>query len=280
MADWLKDFYLMRCYGEESYRNSFNNGELLYLNTLEFYVNLENEFQRDNEGIVFQQPPHSSGHLYGFKSNMDEELLEKGVFQIVNGKKQINPDLSGEQIEAIFSECAGLILDTESCKLQIQGYLLCFYLIPKWCVQFKENEFVFNEDDDIRDDFNHFLHEYAKKQGYTQVCVYDAEKFLKIFSQFSEQKGYQLAYGPVKYEDVSELEKIESFKNGKLEDIVFKKPKRFEYQKEFRLYIAIPNETSQPYMVRPGINLREAVIKNFAYLTPEYIAYRWRKNEV
>ena len=65
-------------------------------------------------------------------------------------------------------------------------------------------------------------------------------------------------------------ERIAAFKSNDISKVVFTKDREFAYQHEFRMYINSGNCT-QEHIELQGIDLQSTVVKDFAYLSPEYI---------
>ncbi len=180
----FKNYYLMKCFPNQEFRDKFNNGEKLYINSTEHFHNLKNGFQQDFEGGIFSQPPHSEGHLIFSKSKMtSREAVEK-----VKSKQFNNDDL---------------VCIASDCKMYINGYIYCLAIIPKSEMSFKNQEIVFNKNGNIKAWFYYFLNRYATESGYAYISVYDAELFMKIFYEAMSKRGYLIYYGCVDYQDIS-----------------------------------------------------------------------------
>ena len=65
-------------------------------------------------------------------------------------------------------------------------------------------------------------------------------------------------------------ERIAAFKSNDISKVVFTKNREFAYQREFRMYINSSNCT-QEHIELQGIDLQSTVVKDLAYLSPEYI---------
>ena len=51
----LQNYYLLKCFSEEKHREELNTGNKVYMKCLQYYHNLEDNFQRDFEGGIIKQ---------------------------------------------------------------------------------------------------------------------------------------------------------------------------------------------------------------------------------
>lgn len=251
-----KDYYLIKCFEQEDFCSSFNNGNM-YINNVSYFHDIENDFQKDKEGIIFMQPNGTEGKL--FATNSETSAL---VSEFMNNK-QFEDGL----------KCLkkyGLNLGTtQQGKLYIDGYLSCFFLIPKKFLIFNEKSIEISPS--IVKDFYDFLNSYAKEQGYLYFSIYDAKKLIKTFYEGFINIGYEVAFGTVSYAEITEETKIKWYKDRHLEKIVFTKSNNFDYQHEFRFFIT-SNKSSGNEPLREKIcSIENTVLCSLSYLTPHYL---------
>lgn len=245
----LNDYYLVKAFGKSEYMKDFNSGNI-YLNSTSYFWNLENTFQQDKEGLVFQQ----SGKGFLLKAREGFEEILKNVSS------------SEELVEKAEKENIGeVVCETLNGSFRLEGYICCFYLLPKNDAIVKKNTmFITNEI--AREDFIYFLEKYIDESTTNEfyVSVYDALVFYNIFAEEMKKKGYGLTYGMVKYMDINETQKIELFqKNYKL--ILFTKPTGYSYQKEFRMFIDTPNEQVKEHILLDKIEINKSLLYSFGY---------------
>ena len=248
----FKNYYFMRCFSNEEYRDAFNNGEKIYINSTKYFHDLEDNFQQDFEGGVFRQLPNTRGILILSKSKI---TLNEAVEKVVENRFS-----NGE-----------LFFRTSDFKVYINGYIFCLTIIPKSYIEFRENEIVFNENHNIRDGFYHLLNQYTNDKGYTYVCVYDAEHFMRIFYESMSNRGYNICYGCIDYQSISLEEKIQYYVQHDIEKLVFTKDEQYSYQNEFRLFFQKTNHENPDHIEETGIAMQPSVVKDMVYLSPDYV---------
>lgn len=244
------DYYLIKAFPNQDYRDQFNSGKW-YINSVEYFHNHGDDFQRDFEGGVFRQTQMSKGMLvFSRGQHSFEELLEKYK------KDQF--------------AISDIIIPTESFKIFIQGYICCFSLFPKTEMRVDENSIVFARNSFVQKDFYLYLNEYAKKQGYAFISVYDAECFISKFYRYLTMLGFSVSFGTIKYEPILEEKRIRQFQGGSIRDIVFTKDASYAYQKELRFFLQTDEEYKEHIEI-DGIDLQSSVICSLAYLTKDYV---------
>lgn len=250
MKDY-KDYFLIKAFPKQSYRDHFNSGEGMYLNSVEYFHSHGDSFQQDFEGGIFRQASSGQGVLVFSKAqNTLEQIVEKYT------KKQFS--------------LSDVAVPTQDFKLFIQGYICCFSFFPKECIRFDSGQIVFKENTSIQKDFYDFLNGYAKSQGYTFFSVYDAELFIPAFCDGLNKNGYSVSCGDVRYQPISTEKRMRDFQNKDIQSVVYTKDISYAYQKEFRFFI----QSKEPYKDHieiDGIDLRESVVCSLAYLTNEYV---------
>lgn len=251
-----ENYYLIKCYSQEKYRSDFNKGNL-YLKALSYFHNVENKFQQDKEGRIFHQANNRLGSLCTidpFESAVVSDLMEKGKMD--------------EGIEVLKAK-GNQIAETTDFMVNISGFLSCFYLMPKKCLNISKNNIDISPIEEYNHFFN-FLNSYAEEQGFTFFSVYDAPKLITKMGQAINHENYNFTFGCVTYQDVSDQTKIKWFLENQIEKIVFTKPIKFEYQKEFRFFVSPKNQTTCDSISIITDSLESTVISSLVYLTPKY----------
>ena len=251
-----EDYYLIKCYGQEKYQSDFNKG-ILYLKSLSYFHNVENSFQQDKEGMIFQQAEKSVGTFYKVGPNeraIVSDLMKKG--NVAEGVK-------------VLKEKCHQTAETKDLYMNVNGFLCCFYLIPKKCLSISKNNIDILP---LREyaNFFYFLNSYAEQQGYTYFSIYDASILISKICQALDQENYDFTFGSVTYRDVGDQTKIKWFLNNQIAKIVFTKPTRLEYQREFRFFVSPKNQTTGDSISITADSLESTVVSSLAYLTPKY----------
>lgn len=253
-----KDYYLIKCFSNEKYREDFNSGENIHLNSCQYFHKLENIFQKDMEGVITSQDEGQDGYVI---------IPHIDIKQLINdyNSGKGNKDVSIMQTILNNSE---IICKTENFKSFINGYLCCFYIIKKSQIIFKDKEIHFSNGNDYND-FFYFLNMYSGN-GYAYISVYDAETLLSTLCSEMFSKGYDYTNGFVKYENLSEKEKIKFFNEKNTYKIVFTKDKSFEYQKEFRIFFTPKKRSLSEFIEEKICPLSKSVVNKFVYLSPDF----------
>ncbi len=247
----FKDYYFIKCFAKEEYRKQFDTGVKIYINSTEYFHNLENNFQRDFEGGIYQQDENCKGMFIASKN----EMTLSDALDVYRGERRGNDVIS---------------MSTQEMKVFIHGYIMCFAIFSKKHIRIDNNGIVFDRNSDTAHEFYTYLNDYAKEKGYAFFSVLDAELFMRTFCPSMEDKGYDLSYGFVNYADYSISDRLAKYQAGKIEDIIFTKDKsRFSQQKEYRIFI-VTKDSSTPCHIEEKIDISESVLAEMAYLTPEY----------
>ena len=255
----LKNYYFMRCFSCKEYRDDFNSGKKVYVNSMQYFHEHEDDFQRDFEGGVFAQGPGEKGGILLCKNSITAEMAIKKV-----SMKQFTSD--------------DMFIETKNAKLFINGYIFCMTIIPKQYLEIRAKELVFNRNKDISSSFYYLLNQYAKKNKYAFFSFYDAEPFMERFCTQMIQRGYSLSCGRVAYENLSQEQRSKYYDQGDIAKLVFTKDKRFHYQNEFRIFIQCPSGNTTDHIEESGIDMSSAVLKDLVYLSPEYAKeLGWKK---
>ncbi|MBR0483567.1 MAG: hypothetical protein IJJ69_02170 [Oscillospiraceae bacterium] len=246
----LNDFLLVKVFKKSKYMEDFNNGNI-YLNSTSYFWNLENTFQQDKEGAIFQQ----KGRGFLFKGN--------DAFLNILWKSSTVDDV----IKYTKEENVGqLICETTEFSFRLNGYLCCFYLLPKKDVSFTGNIFSIITED-AKKDITIFLEKYLNESENHDfyATIYDAEQFCNIFTNGMRNKGYQTIYGKVNYKDIDEAAKILLYQKGDLQSILFTKPIIYNYQKEFRILLNKPSEETKGHISENIIGIEKSIYGSFCY---------------
>ena len=251
-----EDYYLIKCYSNKKHCSDFNNG-IIYLKQLSYFHNVENDFQQDKEGLIFHQPSNGNGSLYfidPIQSGYVSELMKKG--EMIKGIEILKT--KGTQMAEI-----------KDLSMNITGFLSCFYLIPKKYLKVSKDNIDISPLSEYNNLF-YFLNNYAKEQGYTYFSIYDASKLIeKLYNIFNKQ-NYNVCFGCVTYEDIDEQTKIKWLSEKQIQKIVFTKPLKFKYQREFRFFVNSQYKTTDDSISIISDSLESTIISSLVHLTAEY----------
>lgn len=258
-----KDYYLIKCFSNDKYREDFNSGENIHLNSCQYFHKVENDFQKDMEGVILSQDEGADGYLL---------VPHIDIKQLINDYNSgiRNKDINIMQIILHNSE---VICKTENFISFINGYLCCFYIIKKNQVIFNGKGIHFPNEKDYYD-FVYFLKRYSDEKdfdkGYAYVSVYDAEPLLTTLCDEMYSKGYNYTNGFVEYENLSQEKKIKYFNEKNIYKIAFTKNKLFDYQKEFRILFSPKNHSLSDFIEEKICPLSKSVVKSFVYLSYDF----------
>lgn len=196
--------YLIRLFNNKRYMQKFVATGQLYMNTLEFFRNMEEGFQGDHkEGKLIDKSMHATLEISSTNDFSNPDIVLTDVEWLVNG--YVYCFYAAEEDEPIVSE--GKIYYNQATSLNLKNAVLQYR---------KEN--------DGRDIY---------------VVVLDAEKMIpEIEKQLKtvELPGYQ---GRVEYMENAALSTRQMFEimSEKPWVSAFVKPQRYQYQKEWRVFI-------------------------------------------
>lgn len=246
----LNDFYFARCHKTFKYFEDFDNGNI-YLNSTSHFWKLENTFQQDKEGEIFSQM--GRGYFVTVKS-IDFKNIIKNASNFQDVENVIKDD-----------KVCNIIGETSDFSMKIEGYLCCFYLLPKKDVKFISSSGIEFSNMQSKDDFENYITKYIKetKQHEIYLSIYDAEAFCRVFCYVMEQRGYSIRYNKVTYKDLPYLQKIELYKSGNFDDLIFTKPIKYKYQKEYRLFISPPNDNFKDHIIENNIDISNTIIAHY-----------------
>ena len=254
----LKDYYLVKCFTAQKYRDNFNNGVDIHINNNRQFWKRENAFQQDLEGMVLKQ--NGNGYLF-IPQKGCEPIIEKIMYEF--------PKAASKQMMEILADYIDVLGSTTDLTISVDGYICCFYLLPKKGIQFNitDNSIAFS--DEVYENILHYIADYArenKKHGEkSYVSIYDAMTFMYLFSKGLKSKGYNIKYGTVSYSDVTVEQKIEAIKQEDFKTLLFTKPTKYSYQNEFRIYLPQKDSKLLDHLSESGIDLRPSVVASFAY---------------
>lgn len=219
---------------------------------------MENNFQKDMEGVIINQDENQDGYLI---------VPHIDIKQLLNDYNAglVSKDINIMQTILCNSE---IICGTKNFIDYINGYLCCFYIIKKSQIIFKDSEIHFPNENDYNN-FFFFLNEYSNN-GYAYISVYDAETLLSTLCSELHSKEYDFTNGFVQYKNLSEKEKINMFKEKNIYKIVFTKNEIFKYQKEFRIFLTPKNGIVSEFIEEKICPLSNSIVNNFVYLSPDF----------
>jgi hypothetical protein len=236
----LNDYFLVRCFEEQEYRDSFNNGTCFYVNNMKKFWEFENTFQNDLEGCVLNFKGTINGYAVDFEP---EGKVDRNFFDKIKTE--------GKHIAT-----------AEGINISISGYIYCFYLLPKTSIEVRNNKMFFTNDK-AHLDFVTCIEKYLEEKEECYVSIYDAMPLCNILSTELSKRKYGFIFDEVKYIDLSDKEKSEMFNNGELKKLVFTKPTEFDYQKEFRIFITKSGQNDKDNISEEGIVVKPSFIGNF-----------------
>ena len=246
----LNDYFLVKAFSRPEYMVSFNSGNI-YLNSTSYFWKLENTFQQDKEGEVFHQT--GKGFIIKARPGFEKIVMSSSsVEQIINRASEEN-----------FGK---VICETAEVTFRLEGYICCFYLLPKSDVSFTQSTISITSEK-ARRDIAYFLEKYLNESTTKDfnVSIYDAVTFCSIFFEEMKKKGYRLTAGAVEYKNNNEIQKIKQFQNKDFRSILFTKPTQFSYQKEFRIFINNANEQVKENILVGGVEVYKSLLGSFNY---------------
>lgn len=163
---------MVKCFRCPEYREQFNHGTNIYINCLRYFWNVENNFQQDNEGLIFRQ--HNNGYI------IQTHGLEKEITNYHSTDELMNKHPN---------------------RVIINGFICCFYLLPKKDVVIDNGLKITNPKEEK--DFYYFLNKYYKENNALYASIYNSANFCYIFCNEMREKGYDVYVGGVKYYDLT-----------------------------------------------------------------------------
>lgn len=247
----LNDYLLVKCFKKSQYREKFNSGENIHINSTGHFWNLENSFQQDHEAMIFQQP--EKGFFLATKPEFEKLIKESSSFEEIKRKAEDKG-------------LAKVLFETLNVSFRIDGYICCFYLLPKAYVSFRKNIMSITSEKE-RKDIAYFIEKYINESNDNEfyASVYDANIFCNIFCNGMKNKGYKFITGIVDYKDVDIYQKIKWFQEGNYKSIAFTKPTEYSYQKEFRIFLMKEGEQTGEFISETGIEIYKSLVCGFDY---------------
>ena len=243
----LSDYYFVKCFGKQSYRDTFNSGELFFGHVKEYW-GAENAFQQDFEGRILHQ--EGNGLLIAAKPGFESVL------------KQAR---SVHDIEGIVKERGDTIIArTTSASSWINGYICCFYLLPKRNVILQNDKMVFATDS-MENKFKVFLANYIGDKRVVFAGIYDAARLCKAVEEVCTNQGVPFARDMVKYADTDTTLVFSCINRGDISPIIFTKRKVYSYQQEYRMFIAPPKESAAENYRLKGVAVASCIVATFEY---------------
>ena len=242
----INDYYFVKCFGKQSYRDTFNSGKLFFGHVKKYWV-AENTFQQDFEGRILQQ--EGNGLLIAAKPGFENVLKQAHSVQDVEEIVEKRGDI--------------VVAHTTSFSSWINGFICCFYLLPKKDVTLRNNKMVF-ANDTVKKGFTDFLTNYKGKDG-VFAGIYDAARLCRAFDEVSTDQGVPSARDIVKYADMNTTQVFTCFNQGDVASIIFTKPKAYDYQREYRFFLSPKVENEHDYYILSGISMTPCIVATFEY---------------
>lgn len=249
----LSNYYLVKCFSKDEYRKSFNAGTDIHIKSTGYFWKLENTFQQDLEGLIFRQ----SGEGYLIRTNSEFENV-------------VRASSSLDDIKSKIPQYGEILTETENFFTRIDGYICCFYLLPKSSVEFDNGEIRFLNSSEEKD-LLYFLDRYYEESKALFASIYDAIPFRKIFCDGMLERGYEIITGGVKYEDLTVEDRIQRFQQKDYQSLVFTKPVDYSYQKEFRIFLTNKEEQCD-FISENGIE----IYKNHVYSFDDSLLVKYK----
>ena len=247
----LNDYFLVKCFKKSDFREGFNSGSNIYINSMGYYWKLENTFQQDHEGLVFQQ----EGEGYLIRATPEFEDVIKAANSL-------------EDIKRGIGKLGEILCETTDFFVSINGYICCFYLLSKKDTHL-QNNIMSLTNEKARNDFALFFNKYLEESEEDKpdffASIYDATAFCNIFCSGMSNKGYAVTCRDVEYKDLDTLQRIRLFQKNEIASLVFTKPVKYSYQKEFRIYLSKKGENTKDHISERGIDISRSIVGSFDY---------------
>lgn len=242
----LTEYYLAKCFDKQGHREAFINGSL-FLHSTAYYWTLENTFQQDFEGMIF----HQTGK--GYLIAADSEF--KKLFQQAESLSDIVENME---------EHGKILSETTEASFYVNGYLSCFYLLPKNDVHIENGTFEFTMPEAKRD-LLYFFQKYLEGHEHVFPVLCDARRLCNCIMSHFEENRYDIAWGSVEYKELELSERLTAYRNRKIEKIVFTKPLSYQYQREFRIFICPKSMPVIDPFVESGVDIASSVVGTVDY---------------
>lgn len=244
----LSDYYLVKSFEQESFRDEFNTGKKIYCKNTSYFWQIENTFQQDLEGKVFQH----IGNGYLIAANEEFE-------NVVKSAKSFNDIING------LPGKGEVLATTSDFNIWINGYLCCFYLLPKSDIYKISGRSLKFANTNAKQDILLYIKKYVENTGNGEIyiSIYEAEILCKSFGEQICSRGYKITFGEVDYNDISYWDRIHYFQSGDFGKIVFTKPTDYRYQKEFRIFITNDMDYENDHIEETGIDISQSLVLSF-----------------
>ncbi len=227
----LKDYFLFRLFDVEKYLDDFIDGTCIRMNSAKKFHEISNKFQGD--------PNDCSITLSD----------DKVPFTIYLGKDLPEIEIGKTNLE-----------------IGINGYLCCFFAVPKSFFAYKDGELCWDEDSPYFDKINRCFEEYISNSDH-KTCyfaAFDAYTLVMRFEKCLKKIGVACNCGFINYTKLDSKSRLKLFAEDKLEEIIMTKDPSYDYQSEFRIFA----RTYQPideWLDVKGIKLSDIVFLKAKY---------------
>lgn len=109
----LRDYFFVKCFETANYRESFNDGTNIYINSNAHFWKLENAFQQDFEGMILKQS--GKGCVFAAKS---------GFEQLIKDSSSLD-DLIKKSAD---SGTGKKLFDTSEMNFRLDGYIYAVFI--------------------------------------------------------------------------------------------------------------------------------------------------------
>lgn len=225
----LQDKLLVRCFSKQKYLDDFLSGKCVHMGSAENYWKMENGFQGD---------PFDCAVI-----SLNDDI--KWSMWIGDDHPRVK------------------ICDAESFSIGVDAFLYCMFAVPKTLFSVRTGTLYIDEDSNYHDDFFRFLDEYAKTKEHVFVCAFDAASFMLRITNRLREKGLSYTAGYVTYKNNSIADRISSFSQKRIDDIVFTKQESYQYQREYR--IAVKHKMDVNHIDIDGVCMNDIVFFNGEY---------------
>ena len=239
----LDGYYLVRILDNEKYLDDLINGINFRINSVQVFRDKANKFQGDkNECSIIV-----NGDTIKGKFAIGKEKPEK------------------------------ILCDADINEFGLNGYIYCFFAIPKEFFYLEKNELMMDDKSDYYNDFIKTLNSYYEncnsKKCY--IGIFDANKLVTHFKNCFVANNYKFGYDFVKYKKISTAERFKYLFDKELYKIVFEKDESYSYQREFRFFIT--NIHGVEYLDINNVLLKDALKIRFE-LNPKGLQKLIRSN--
>lgn len=225
----LSECLFIRCFSKKQYMDEFLSGKRLRMGSAESYWKVENGFQGDPYECAVIPPDNSlKWNLWGGDDHPKVMICDEADFSI-----------------------------------GVDAFLYCLFAIPKAFFSIRNGELYIDEESPYHKDFFHFLDEFLGSRERVFVCAFDAGSFMTRISERLQEKGLDSISGFVTYNDRTIEERVSLFLEKRIEDIVFTKQQKYQYQREFR--VAVKSRMDVDHIEIDGVSMDDIVLLSGEY---------------